>query len=326
MNLANKTFRDNRTGDVVKVIDSFENIAILESKEKMDVRRLMDTNFYTEQIDPNNFFNNQGAYNSLADKIKSLSTENMKLDDPQDIASKMGGSANPTTNESAVYTSSVEDEKAELARKYGATIDNVSSTNKQNDAFAKLLGEDADELPKNQQIAEIRVQEEVVQRVEVSRDEQNSQQHQNQIDPIITMFKGVKRAVEFKMNIEISNMIPRIDFIEMMEDAYDTSIIDFLAEEFTGKLLRDPRYIKNMISERIKQVVYGGEGKKSGNPKKVVKKRIIPVVPPEDREKMAEGVEKKVKRTKKVIPPPPKPPADRKLKEGQEPEKPQSMK
>ena len=29
MNLNNKIFKDNRTGEVLKVIDSFENIAIL---------------------------------------------------------------------------------------------------------------------------------------------------------------------------------------------------------------------------------------------------------------------------------------------------------
>jgi len=55
MNLANKSFRDNRTGEVVKVIDSFENIAVLENRSKVDTRRLLDTNYYTEYIDPNQF-------------------------------------------------------------------------------------------------------------------------------------------------------------------------------------------------------------------------------------------------------------------------------
>ena len=54
-----KKFRDNRTGEVVKVIDAFENIAILENKQKIDVRRLTDTNYFTEEIDPASFFNNQ---------------------------------------------------------------------------------------------------------------------------------------------------------------------------------------------------------------------------------------------------------------------------
>lgn len=339
-NLGNKTFKDNKTGEEIKIIDSFENIAILENLQRVDVRKLMDKNLYTEmsttnnnqEIDPANFFNNQNAYNSLADKIKSISTDNL-ID--EDIASKMGGDITPTTNESAVYTSSIEDEREELARKYGASVDNISSTNRQNEAFSKLLGEEgAEELPRTQQ----RHQEppvwanddQPVQHIDVKRDDVPNLGNYNvsvntTTDPIITMFKGVKRNVDFKMSVEISNKIPRLDFIEMMEDSYETSIIDFLAEEFTNKLLDNPQQLKTMISDRIKQVVYGGEIKK----KEVIEvrdittdtpltKRVIPKVPLNETDKMTEGVKKK---SKKVIPHPPSPPEDRVLKEGSLPKK-----
>ena len=142
MNLANKTFRNNKTGEVVKVIDSFENIAILENKQKLDVRTLTDTNHFTEQIDPLNFFNNQGAYNILADKIKNIPT-NMMQDDPEEISSRFGGELSPAVNESAIVMTTEEDEKAELARKYGASIDSSSQVMNQQQAFAKILGEDS---------------------------------------------------------------------------------------------------------------------------------------------------------------------------------------
>lgn len=247
VNLANKSFRDLKTGEIVKVIDSFENIAVLEGGGKMDVNKLLNTNFYAEYIDPTNFFNTQSAYDSLFDKIKSIDTSRIK-DDPQDIVSKIGGELSPAINESAIVYTSEEDEKAELARKYGATIDNQSSIQKQSEAFARILGEDED-LPKpavklnSQQVVNT---EHVppVQRIEVN-------------DPIISMFKNVKRGVDFKMNIEISNKIPRLDFIEMMEDSYEISIIDYLADEFTNNLLKNPEIIKKAISDRIKQIVYG---------------------------------------------------------------------
>jgi len=318
MNLENKIFKDNSTGEVVKVIGSFENIAILENKQKVDVRKLTDTNYYTEQIDPANFFSNQGAYNSLADKIKSISTENLR-DDPSDIAARIGGEVTPSTNESAVMFTSEEDERAELARKYGASVDNVSSTNRQNEAFAKILGEEgAEELPRVQVRNEppLLVNEPPVQHIEVNREgfrEEVQQQLAHRVevaDPIINMFKGVKRNVEFKMNVEISNKIPRLDFIEMMEDSYEISIIDFLADEFTDNLLRNPQQLKTMISDRIKQVVYGGEVRKKEvapkeEPKKVVKKAAA-------------------KKTTKVVPEKPAPPKSRMLKEGKEPVKPKN--
>jgi hypothetical protein len=284
MNLANKTFKDNRTGEVIRVIDSFDNIAILENKQKMDVSKIIDTNLYTEQIDPNTFFSNQGSYNILADKIKSISTENIIDDDSESISINVSDtSLKPASSESAVFMSSEDDERAELARKYGV-VDNISSINKQNEAFAKLL-EDSD------------VQ--VTENVKAKPFENNLQQKSVEVttnikidteDPIIKMFKGVKRNVEFKMNVEISNRIPRIDFIEMMEDSYETSIIDFLADEFTNNLLNNPDIIRNMIKDKIKLIVYGAE----------VTKKVEEVITSEPKQLVNQASKKRAtRRTKK---------------------------
>ena len=276
MNLANRIFKNNKTGEVVKVIDSFENIAILENKQKLDVRTLTDTNHFTEQIDPGIFFNNQGAYNILADKIKNIPT-NMIQEDPEEISSRFGGELTPAVNESAVVMMSEEDEKAELARKYGASVDNSSQLMNQQQAFAKILGEDSeDELPVVTQRPP--VVDEQVMRVEVNRDpepQESNMTYTNQQptpqpvqteDPIITMFKNVKRIKDFSISLEIKNKIPRPDFIEMMEDSYNTSIIDFLASEFTQNILSNPQMIEDMIRQKIKEVVYGGELKEPVNP------------------------------------------------------------
>jgi hypothetical protein len=254
MNIANKVFKNNKTGESIKVIDCFENIAILENKQKIDVRILMDSNQYTEQIDPASFFNNQGAYNALAEKIKSIPTEHIK-DEPGDLSSQFGGQVQPAINESAIIMSTEEDERAELARKYGASMDTNSSIQKQNDAFAQILGED--------------VQNQQVQRVEINREQPvvvNTQHNNVQVeDPIITMFRKSKRNVEFKINVDISDKIPRLDFIEMMEDSYEISMIDFLADEFTNKVLQNPSIIRNKIKDKIKQLVYGAPTTLSSN-------------------------------------------------------------
>ena len=42
MSLANKSFKNNLTGEVVTVIDSFENIAILENKQKLNTDFVLD--------------------------------------------------------------------------------------------------------------------------------------------------------------------------------------------------------------------------------------------------------------------------------------------
>jgi hypothetical protein len=251
MSLSNKTFKNNTTGEIVKVIDSFENIAILENKTKADVAQLLNPDLYTEQIDVSNFFNTQGAYNSLADKIKNIPADKIRDDIAGEVMINVDGNnsfgTKPAMDESAIIMTTEDDERAELAKKYGVTTPQ-NDVDKQNQAFSKLLGE-----------------EEVVQTVQVNRDQPRVENQrpvqpvQMVEDPIITMFKNVKRSKDFSISLEIKNKIPRPDFIEMMEDSYNTSIIDFLAAEFTDNLLRNPHIIEDMIKQKIKEVVYGAE-------------------------------------------------------------------
>jgi hypothetical protein len=248
MNLASKTFRNNKTGETIKVIDAFENIAILENKQKIDVRILMDPNQFTEQIDPSSFFNNQNAYNALAEKIKTIPTDTLV---DESITTNFGGQIQPATNESAIIQTTEEDEMAELARKYGVNTNTEDAVSKQNEAFQKLLN------PEETSVTRVEVNQEPI-RVEVSPSYDPPVMKVVE-DPIISMFKNVKRIVNFNISVEISNKIPRLDFIEMMEDSYEISIIDFLADEFTNKVLSDPSQIRENIKSEIKKLVYGKE-------------------------------------------------------------------
>lgn len=282
MNLNNKIFKDNRTGEVLKVIDSFENIAILENKTRIDARRLMDPNHFTEQVDPASFFNNQNAYNSLFEKIKTIPSENIP-DENGEIRPNLGANDGyrPTEDDSAVIYGSVDDEKEELARKYGVSMDNTQSVARQNEAFAKILedSDELDELPAIPVAAPVSNDEPPVQRVEIDRDNGtvaingkesdpvSKTYSQPKEDPIYTMFRGVKRSVEFSLDLKLENKIPRLDFIEMMEDSYEKSIIDFLADEFMKELLKDPKSLKENIKSKIKEMVYG-------KPKRAVKKPV----------------------------------------------------
>lgn len=259
MSLANKSFKNNLTGEVVTVIDSFENIAILENKQKLNVTALMNPALYTEEIDPMSFFNNQGAYNILAEKIKNIPQDQIGDDNGEiNVAgvNRIDVPRGVDQEESLITMSSEEDEKAALAAKYGILNPPVESLQRQNEVFAKILGEESEsELPRVPQY------QEVVQRVEVNREvQQEYVQPVKRVeveDPIIKMFKGVKRIVEFNISLDIKNKIPRLDFIEMMEDSYETSIVDFLAEEFTNELLKNPEIIKDMIKSKINTLVYG---------------------------------------------------------------------
>lgn len=282
-----RQFKDNRTGEVVKVIDSFENIAILENKQKIDVRRLTDTNHFTEQIDPASFFNNQGAYNNLAEKIKNIPTNDIVDDGPVNTTPVVNYSENsynpPVDDGSAIIMSTLDDEREELARKYGVSLDNTQAVVKQNEAFAQILGdENVNELPVATQAPVYRTDEQV-QRVEVRRDDEGEAVQRpvaKQEDPIHVMFRNAKKVVEFDLDLKLINKIPRLDFIEMMEDSYEKSIIDFLATEITNDLLKNPENLKFQIAEKIKEMVYNRKPIRKSSTKKPVDKPVVkkPVV------------------------------------------------
>ena len=145
INLSGRYFKNNLTGEVVKVLDSFEDIAILEDKSRVDARHLVNPGLFTEvssqpiqtfnesifnpieveEVKPENFFSNQSAYNSLAEKIKNIPQDLIK-DDPnagQAFVRIEDPDGNPTTaafdnavrvptNESAVIQENPEDESA----------------------------------------------------------------------------------------------------------------------------------------------------------------------------------------------------------------------
>jgi len=244
----NKTFKNNKTGETVRVIDSFENIAILENKSKEQVSNLLNPSLYTEQIDPNNFLNIQNTYSSIAEQIKNIPISTINDGEESVIQVNADKSFAPIINEPAIIQVSEDYEREELIRKYGAQNDR-SELDRQNESFSRLLDE------------------EPVQKIDVVREGDSSpktpiqndfnKKTQTAEDPIITMFRNVKRNKEFSINLEIKNKIPRPDFIELMEDSYNYSIIDFLAQEFTDKILRNPQLIEDMIKQKIKEIVYG---------------------------------------------------------------------
>jgi hypothetical protein len=270
MDFLNRTFKNRVTGDTFTIIDVYQNIAITDKKEKINTSILSNEKLFSplssqsipmnesksfkeEFVDPNKFFNNQNTYNTFAEKIKNIPLD--KLPDDDRTNSDTTQLSTPyrdlglSTNESAIIMSDPEDEIEELKRKYGATTidDNLR---KQNDAFSKIL---SDEPP----VVQVSPPKQYIDR-EVERNFQEPEPPIQRIevqDPVTTMFRNVKRNIDFNIDLKIEGKIPRLDFIEMMEDSYEVSIIDFLAQEFAENLLKDPKLVKNKIKNEIKRLL-----------------------------------------------------------------------
>ena len=336
MDFLNKTYKNRITGDTFTIIDVYQNVAITSNKEKINTVLLNNDKLFIpvngfmnesisrnplkeDVIEPSKFFDNQGTYNVFAEKIKSLPLDNIPYDNS--MSSKIENNNNFPNNESAIIMSDPEDEIAELKRKYGASsVD--SSVKRQIDTFDRILN------PVKENTEEVN---NVVQNIEVSK-EMSSEVKREDVepvvqrieiqDPIISMFRNVKRNLEFKINLKIDGKIPRLDFIEMMEDSYDVSMIEYLAEEFTNNLLIDPSFIRNKIIDEIKSMI----DKKNGVTKAEIRK--IPEVKKEEREVLNEGLPIPVKSKRKpAVKKPevkeiikPLPPPTQIIQEGKDPE------
>ena len=293
-NVKDKTFTDISTNESFIVVDQFEDIAILDNKNKISVKRLLDPNFYEQKIDPASFFSQQN-YQVFADKIKSIPNE--ALETMKDEVS-----------DSIVVDYDPEEERRlleEKARKiYGSPN---QAAQEQIEKFKELMVEDDEDLNIIEQPV-IR-NDRFIQPIQV-------QPVPIQEDPMKIMFKNIKKNTDLKITFDISDKIPRPDFIEMMEESYEISLIDYLSDEFTKKILENPNFIKDRIREEINNIVYGKKEKTKSpttQPTKIIREGEKPI-------------SRKKNENPAVVPPPPTPPEDREIREGKMPRKPKNLK
>lgn len=240
-NLKNKKFTDVSSNSVVRVLDQFENIAILDNKQRVDVNRLLDTSYYDEYIDPRDFFNKQNL-EIFAEKIKSI---------PEDIINTM------RDDESIVMTYDPEEEKRLLQEKIANMSNPVNEMNSQVDKFKSFM--DEEDIPVVENLTQVNTSSiplNTSDSINTSIYQEIKKEEERKEDPIIQMFRNVKRNTDFQISIDISDKIPRPDFIEMMEDSYNTSIIEYLSNEFTDKIIKDPSFIREKIKKEIEKIVY----------------------------------------------------------------------
>lgn len=290
--MVNKKFTSLQTYDVVEVKRIDGDIAHLDNGDRVSLSRLQDRNYYDEYIDPLKFFNNESLLNDFTQKIRQIPEDIISRLDDSESGIRSGSIVNISDNEPAILPYDPEEEKAELLRKYSRGNNLEASINKQNEAFRNLISEE-DQVQENiipimatQQVdTDFTQQHEVT--VNIPRrdivENHTSETYAVKEDPITQMFKNTKRNVNFGFSITIDEKIPRVDFIEMLEDSYNTSIIDFLAEEFTRKILSNPDEIRNTIKNELRKIVYGVNDGKSESKDTVVKRQPISKTKPSSR-------------------------------------------
>jgi len=291
-NLVGKLFEDT-TGKIVSINDVDGNIAHLDSGQRIAVERLLDASYYTESINPdlftdNNNNNNNSYYSALGDQIRNMNSDiasavdsgvqvsgiNSVVESHSDAQRSLNGEYSPSHSE----YDDIESRRAEMARNANDISNNIGSSNLK---LREISGESEEsEIPFNRNLdgvtldgsdKQIKSRETSVVMLDENNDKvdsysQNVPNPKN--DPIYAMFSQVKRATNFSLNVKLVEKIPRKDFLKMWEESYEVSIIDYLVDEFTEKLIKDPTMIKDQLRDALSLHIYG-------KPKAVTKTKTV---------------------------------------------------
>lgn len=227
-----------------------------------------NANNISDSIDPNEFLNR--STNAFFNAAQTITNEQLSRmgDAPVSnapVVNQYGVNESNRNNQPVnynqnndvpVYQEDPQIEAEELARKYNIQ-NNFQQRNeeqaRQQEEYRKALeeGRDPNARPQQPQLNEN----------EQYANSHDHYQHQPSYeDPIISIFKKAKRNSKIEVDFNFKFKIPRVDFIEMMEDSYEVSIVDFLAEEFTNEIFKNPDFIKNKIKENIKSLLSIEEG------------------------------------------------------------------
>jgi len=291
-NVRNKKFTDVVSNKILTVNEQIENIAVLDNGQRIDVNRLLNPMYFDEYIDPNAFFNTN-TFNIFAEKIKSIPNEVLEKLPENDSAIIANYDVEEEKRMVAKkYNLQQNDRQGQISAKRQLELlkNIVGEEEYSNDELTKMINPNPipqqnityNAPPQDETIIRINVEdsEEVKQEIVTTPPEKIRREVKQEViqeskpilkdevkeDPITTIFKNVKKNTDFSFSLDISEKIPRLDFLEMMEDSYEVSIIDYLASEFTKKLLTDPTLLKDKIANEIRSLIENKDKLKK-NPK-----------------------------------------------------------
>ena len=301
-NVRNKKFTDVVSNKILTVNEQIENIAVLDNGQRIDVNRLLNPMYFDEYIDPNAFFNTN-TFNIFAEKIKSIPNEVLEKLPENDSAIIANYDVEEEKRMVAEkYNIQQNDRQGQISAKRQLELlkNIVGEEEYSNDELTKMINPNITPTPQKitynappqeETIIRINVEdsEEIKQEIVSTPPEKIKREVRQEViqeskiikeevkeDPITTIFKNVKKNTDFSFSLDIIEKIPRLDFLEMMEDSYEVSIIDYLASEFTKKLVNDPTLLKDKIANEIRSLIENKDKVKK-NPK--VEEKVEDILP-----------------------------------------------
>lgn len=259
----------NSKGDIVRVDRVDGNSVILEDGERVSLNKILDNNAFQEinessnsytESDPFDLMNKakNGFYSNIADQltnaVRNTNTSNVNYDSGPSfkVLDSVVERHKSTSNDSILVENSdsnIQDLKTKMIEDQKRLNDRIQN---QGQKLSQWLDTEATYDPNvtidKDRDSTIKVFDESNRPVQVTETREN---------PAHQMFRSLKRSQLLEIDVTISEMLPKKEFIQMWEESYDVSIIEYLADEFVNKYSKNPLLLKGIIMERIKEYAYG---------------------------------------------------------------------
>lgn len=111
-----------------------------------------------------------------------------------------------------------------------------------------------------------RVEEPAVKKILVETDESGKTTSKEESSPAAQssdFFKKMKRTYDVKINIQLAQRIPNLDFIKMMDENFDQGILEYLVSEITEEILASPQIIHTQVKKQLQDLMDNKEIKKA---------------------------------------------------------------
>lgn len=111
-----------------------------------------------------------------------------------------------------------------------------------------------------------RIEEPAVKKIFVETDEVTGKVTSKEETPGVVsssdFFKKMKRNQDVKINIQIAQRIPNVDFIKMMDENFDQGILEYLVSEITDEIISSPHIIQTQVKKQLQELMDKKEKKK----------------------------------------------------------------
>lgn len=77
----------------------------------------------------------------------------------------------------------------------------------------------------------------------------------------ISFFQNLKRSKKVKLHVDIEEMIPKTDFIRMMDENFDGGVLNFLVTDIVQKMLKKPQILEGYVKDALEEIVYNKKRK-----------------------------------------------------------------